>query len=82
MDIGASIIKIFGSMGYEQDLWEMCVLIFENKEQGPYPYEFAYHQPVFGNNNYVGGCLTDEDVLGYLGKIREINTFYNENRKK
>ncbi len=51
MDIGASIAKTFGSMGYEQDLWEMAVLIYKNKEQGPYPYDIAHDQDIFDNDN-------------------------------
>ena len=55
---GASVIKFYGSYGYEQDLWELAVL--KNKE-------LHYDNPVA--NGDVCGYLTDKEVNRLLRQI-------------
>lgn len=68
---GASIIKTFGSYGYEKDLWEMAILIFETTDLGPGPYEIAHNTSII-KNDCVLGNLSDDEVIEYLRKVKEI----------
>ena len=62
---GASVIKHLGSYGYNQNLFELAVLkkVTENE------YELCYNSPITDD---VIGCLTNEDVLEYLEKIKKL----------
>ena len=56
---GASVIKFFGSYGYDDDLWELGLL----KETIEGKWEFEYAE-LMGFD--VSGYLTDEKVNKYL----------------
>ena len=58
---GASVIKHYGSYGYDADLWEMAVL----DSYG----ELCYNTPI---TNDVLGYLTEEEVRETLKKIKEM----------
>ena len=62
---GASVIKHFGSYGFEEDLFELAVLNFENSDVG----KICYETPI---TNDVEGFLTNDDVLELLKKIKEL----------
>ena len=59
---GASVIKFFGSYGYEDDLWELALL----KETPEGKWEIEYTELVRFD---VLGHLTDEKVNEYLKRI-------------
>ena len=59
---GASVIKFFGSYGYEDDLWELALL----KETPEGKWELEYTELVGFD---VLGHLTDEKVNEYLKRI-------------
>ena len=59
---GASVIKFFGSYGYEDDLWELALL----KETYEGKWELEYTELVGFD---VLGHLTDEKVNKYLKRI-------------
>ena len=59
---GASVIKFFGSYGYEDDLWELALL----KEASKGEWELEYTELVGFD---VLGHLTDEEVNKYLKRI-------------
>ena len=56
---GASVIKFFGSYGYEDDLWELALLM--EKYEGKWELEYT---ELVGFD--VLGHLTDEEVNKYL----------------
>jgi hypothetical protein len=58
---GASVIKHFGSYGYEKDLFELAVLDSEDN--------LCYTTPIA---NDVIGYLTNDEVLELLERIKEI----------
>lgn len=62
---GASIIKGYGTYGYNSDKWELGVLIFDESGDSElcYTTEIAYD---------VVGWLTDKEVREYLHKIKEL----------
>ena len=67
---GASIIKHYGSYGYEKDLWELALL---SNHDGDGKWRLKYTELV---GDDVLGCLTDEQVnkiLKYIseGKVHE-----------
>lgn len=66
-DYGASVVKFFGSEGYERDLWELAVLLFEFPDEYHvvYPYQIV-------PNGMVKGCLTEEEVYDNLKLIKEL----------
>lgn len=61
---GASIIKHYGSYGWEEDLFELAVLIFEDNE-----FDLCYSTPITDD---VIGHLTNNDVIRYLNKIKRL----------
>lgn len=67
---GASVVKFFGSFGYEHDLWELALLneIYEGK------WELEYTELVEFD---VVGHLTDEEVNKYLKYIFDGNVDRN-----
>ena len=65
---GASVIKAYGSNGYEKDLWELLVLKYDEDRNA--------WQPCYDTmlTDDVIGYMTDEDVrttLDIISKIRE-----------
>ena len=63
-DYGASVVKHWGSYGHDRDLWELAVLVFDGDM-----WELTYDTEITGD---VEGCLTDQDVLELLEKIRDL----------
>ena len=64
-DYGASVIKHFGSYGYEKDLFELAVIFFVDDNK----WELSYNTPI---TNDVIGWLTNEEVLKKLGEIKKL----------
>ena len=62
---GASVVKHLGSYGYDQDLWELAVIQFD--EDGKC--DLTYDTPITDD---VEGYLTDEDVRNLLARIKEL----------
>lgn len=58
---GASVIKFFGSYGWEQDQWELAVL----NEAG----DICYDTPITDD---VIGFLGSDEVNEYLNEIRQL----------
>ena len=61
---GASVIKHYGSYGFEEDLFELAVLQFIENESN-----LCYTTPI---TNDVIGYLTNNDVIRYLNKIKRL----------
>lgn len=61
---GASVIKHYGSYGFDDDLFELAVIKKVIKH-----WELCYDTPI---TNDVIGYLTNEEVLEYLKKIKEL----------
>ena len=62
---GASVIKHWGSYGYEEDLFELAVLNFEGDT-----WNITYDTDITDD---VLGYLTNEEVLTYLKDIKELD---------
>lgn len=62
---GASIIKHYGSYGYEEDLFELAVLYYDDKGES----HITYNTPITED---VIGWLTNNDVIRYLNKIKNL----------
>lgn len=64
--------------GYDKDLWELCVIEFEDKSNmGPGPYELIYPEQIVGKDNLGPiGYLTEHDVIKLLDKIKNLIKFY------
>ena len=61
---GASIIKHWGSYGFEDDLFELAVIKFEDDG-----WDLCYDTPITDN---VIGNLTNEEVLELLERIKNL----------
>ena len=69
---GASVVKTFGSFGYENDKWELAVILYEEEnKQAPDEYVIVYPYPIV-KHNYVLGSLNDSQVREILHKIKEL----------
>ena len=64
-DYGASVVKHFGSYGFEDDLFELAVLDYKKNELGLLCYDTEI-------TNDVEGYLTNDDVLELLSKIKQL----------
>lgn len=62
---GASVVKHFGSYGYEQDKFELAVLRFEENGTD----YITYNTPITDN---VIGWLDNNEVLELLKKIKNL----------
>lgn len=62
---GASVVKHFGSYGYEQDKFELAVLRFEENGTD----YITYNTPITDN---VIGWLDNNEVLELLEKIKNL----------
>lgn len=62
---GASVIKHYGSYGYEDDLFELAVLNFEGDN-----YNLTYDTDITDD---VLGYLNNDEVLEYLKDIKGLN---------
>ena len=60
---GASVIKGFGTYGYENDLWELAILKYYSEDDN---WSLDYNNDVTDD---VVGSLTDEQVNSFLEKI-------------
>jgi len=63
---GASVIKLFGSYGFEDDLFELAVIKFTKDNE----WELCYSTPI---TNDVIGYLSNDDVIEYLHKIQRLD---------
>lgn len=59
---GASVIKHFGSYGFENDLFEIGILEWDGED-----HHLTYDTPI---SNDVIGYLTNEEVMNYLYQIK------------
>lgn len=70
---GASVIKHYGSYGYERDLFELAVLKFHDEDEEEYgiggEWDLCYETPI---TNDVIGYLTNDEVLELLEKIKQL----------
>ena len=62
---GASVIKHKGSYGYEQDLWELAVIKYNDCGQ----WHLDFKTDITSD---VEGYLTNEDVIDLLKQIKEL----------
>lgn len=62
---GASVVKHFGSYGFELDLFELAVLLFDDNGTS----ELCYTTPI---TNDVICYLTNDDVLKILTDIKNL----------
>ena len=62
---GASVIRVPGSYGYEQGLWELAVIQWFKDE-----WHITYNTDITDD---VLGYLTDGSVKVFLQKIKELN---------
>ena len=62
---GASIVKHPGTYGFEDDLWELAVIKWENDD-----WHLNYDTPITQD---VEGHLTEDDVLELCQRIKSLN---------
>lgn len=62
---GASVVKHFGSYGFEEDLFELAVLDYEGNEEG----HLCYSTKI---TNDVEGFLRNDEVLKLLNQIKNL----------
>ena len=62
---GASVIKHFGSYGYEEDKFELAVIRWTEGKH----YELEYNTPI---TNDVIGHLDNKEVMDLLEQIKEL----------
>lgn len=62
---GASVVKNIYSYGYDNDLWELAIIKFNNDES----FEIIYDTEL---SDDVIGYLKDEEVCKYLQQIKEL----------
>jgi len=67
---GASVIKHYGSYGFEDDLFELAVIYFDDNSKADPKWFLSYNTPITDN---VIGYLTNNDVLRYLIKIQRLD---------
>lgn len=64
---GASVVKHWGSYGFEDDLFELAVLKFDEKGEG----HLCYSTPI---TNDVLGYLNNDEVLDLLEAIKNLES--------
>lgn len=69
---GASVVKAFGCTGYENDMWELAVILYEEEnKKSPDEYILVYPYPIVKH-----GCvlepLDDSQVREILQKIKDL----------
>ena len=73
---GASVVKNKSTLGGEQDLWELAVIKFkEDTDDLHIDCTTSIASDIIGN-------LSDEEVMDYLKKIKELPTEYIDKAKK
>ena len=65
---GASVIKHYGSYGFEEDLFELAVIKYNSKNKNSIG-GLCYDTPI---TNDVIGFLTNDEVLELLEKIKNL----------
>lgn len=65
-DYGASVVKHYGSYGYENDLFEIAVIWYGENDFG----RISYNTDITDD---VIGYLTNEEVLNYLERIKNLD---------
>ena len=65
---GASVVKGFGTYGYEQDLWELALITFN--ENNSWSVEYTDRIPVLSDD--VVGWLNETEVLELLDEIKNL----------
>lgn len=71
---GASLIKTFGSEGYEEDLWELAVILFTDDKSDvltPGEYDIIYPWQIVEDGCTVG-CLTEEESIKIFEEIMKL----------
>lgn len=66
-DYGASVVKAYGSEGFERDLWELAVLLFDFPDE----YYIVYPNQIV-EQGMTKGCLNEKDVYNNLRLIKEL----------
>lgn len=66
-DYGASVVKCYGSFGYEQDLWELAVLLFDFPDE----YYVVYPNNII-EQGMTKGCLNENDIYNNLKLIKKL----------
>lgn len=69
---GASVVKCFGSKGYEQDLWELGVILFEEENKKATDEYMLWYPYTILKGNDVLGSLNDTQVREILQKIKDL----------
>jgi len=69
---GASVIKHYGSYGYENDLFELAVLFFIEEDGEVVSSGITYDTPITDD---VVGYLTNDEVLDLLLKIKKLEAW-------
>ena len=67
---GASVIKLYGSYGYRENLWELAVIKFGDSNDD-YDYEINSDTGLTNDEGIIG-YLNDYEVVEYLGKIEAL----------
>lgn len=67
-DYGASVVKHWGSYGFEQDLFELAII--EWSEDDLNGFHLVYGTSI--NEDCVEGHLSNEEVMNYLYKIKDL----------
>lgn len=62
---GASVIRHFGSYGYEKGLWELAVIHWEDENE----WHLCYDTPITDD---VIGYLSEKEILIYLDQIEKL----------
>lgn len=78
---GASVVKSYGTMGYEQDKWELAAILFDNDDNVieessdittlTNDWMIVYPPSIF-HGRYPLGNLTDENVYSLLKDIKNL----------
>ena len=63
--MGRVLLNIFGSFGFEEDLFELGVLYFDEEGNSHLSYSTILADDVIGH-------LSNEEVMDYLYKIKEL----------
>lgn len=78
---GASVVKSYGTMGYENDKWELACILFDHDEDTIKassdittlsPEFYIVYPPNIFHGRYPLGNLTDENVYNLLKDIKNL----------
>lgn len=75
---GASVVKVYGSTGYDNDRWELCPVLFHVDTDDDLSvlnpdteYTLVYPTDICRDNNPLGN-LTDKQVRTLLRQIKKL----------